>query len=64
MRLFHTSDDHPSLAFLDLDQPFFGTRLEEHGQGLEPRVFNIHWGARSFCELGRTIGQNIRLIEN
>jgi hypothetical protein len=63
-KLVLTGHDRPSLGFLDLDQPFLGTRPEERGQGLESRVFDIHRGIHSFCELKRTIWQDIRLIEN
>ena len=62
--LVHTGDNHPSLGFFDGDQPFLCTRLEEYSQGLESRVLDIHRGAHGFCELKRTIWQDIILAEN
>lgn len=59
-----TGYNHPSLVFLDLDQAFLGARLEEYSQGLEPRVLNIHWGLCGLDELGWTIRQDMRLVEN
>ena len=62
--LVRTGDDRPSLGFLCLDQPFLDAHLEECGQGLKSRVFDIHRGLRSFYELKGTVWQDMRLVEN
>ena len=62
--LIHTGDDHSPLVFLSLDQSFLGTRFQEYSQGLGSRVLNVHRGARGFYELGRTIWQDVRFVED